>query len=144
MDELCRQGRKPSKPYRTPESRHPMRPGVSFPHRTLTQAEVDDDRPQFGPPFGELVYPRARRRRQLAAADDSVLLELSESLSQHVRADARKACPQIGEALWPEHHLSNDEQRPPFTDQVEGSRCTTCVVIASLRRHEYDLTPSKS
>ena len=64
---------------------------------------------ELGAPLGQLVDARARRRGQLAPPDQSGPLEVAQPLGEHVRADVRQPFTQVGEPLWPQQELADDQ-----------------------------------
>ena len=98
--------------------------------------ERQHDGLELAPALGELVDPRARGRRERAPTHDARLLELAQALGEDVGADVGEAGAQVGEALGAEQQLADDEQGPPLTGDVEGSRDPAAVAVGALgRRH---------
>src|SRR6476620_6936466 len=88
------------------------------------------DRPQHPAVRGELVDGRRRRRRKLPLLDQAVELELLESAGQDVGPDAGQRVDEVGVALGSVEELTDDEQGPPLTDEVEGVGDRAVLVVA--------------
>src|SRR5688572_9284349 len=97
---------------------------------------------ELAAPVGQLIDLRCRRRGKRAAPDDAVRLELAEALREHVRACARKARADVGEALRPVAQLAEDQDGPAFAYQLERvGEPAEVVVCALLRRHPAYIIP---
>ena len=109
--------------------------GVARRERRLAApaAELEDDRLEREAAVGELVDARARRRRELATAEEPGLLELAQALGEHVGAQVRQARAQVGEALRAEQQLAHDQQRPALADDIEGARDAAAVAVGPFR-----------
>ena len=63
------------------------------------------------------------------------LLELVQAMREDVLADAGQTGPQVGEPLRAEQQLTHDQQRPPLTDEVEGTRHPARIVVVPPDGH---------
>lgn len=68
-------------------------------------------------------------------ADDSGGCQLVEPVGQHVRADPGQVVLQVAVSLGAQDELTNDEQSPPFTHQVQGMSHPAGVLIAPVGGH---------
>jgi hypothetical protein len=84
---------------------------------------------------GELVDLSGSGRRQSAARDDPVALELAEPEAQNIGGNAREALAEIREPFGPERELADDEERPALPDQIERAGDPAVLVVGSLRQH---------
>ena len=64
-----------------------------------------------------------------------MLGELPQTVGEHVRARARQGAAQVGEPPRAEPQLADDEQRPPFTDDVKRARQRARVGVAAAGGH---------
>jgi len=86
------------------------------------EAELYECRLDLPTVLGQLVNLRRGRGREDAARHDAGRLEFLQAGGQDVRADARQALEQVGEAARPEQQLADHEQRPALADEVERPR----------------------
>ena len=119
--------------------------GVARRERRLAApaAELEHERLEREAAVGQLVDARARRRRELAAAQEPGLLELAQALGEHVGAQVRQAGPQVREALRAEQQLADDQQRPALADDVEGARDAAAVAVGPFGGHDGESTESR-
>lgn len=90
---------------------------------------------QGAAPFGQLVEADAGRRTQVPPLDDAVLGQLPEPLAEHVRAHAAQAAEQVVEALGAEQEVADHQHRPPLAEDIESTRHTTRIPIATHAAH---------
>ena len=71
----------------------------------------------------------------VAALDQPFALHPLESLRQQVRGYARETPQQLGVALRAEQQVADDEQRPPFAEDVERAG-EAAVLVVGASGHE--------
>ena len=77
---------------------------------------------------------RARRGRgQLTLLDQPCVLEVAQPVGEEIAGDAGQPGTEVGEPLLPEGQLTQDQQGPAVTDDVERAGGGTVLVVASAR-----------
>jgi hypothetical protein len=70
-------------------------------------------------------------RRQDAPTEEAVLLQALETLRTQIRANVWEPVHGVGKAARAGHQLTDDEQRPAFSDDIQGVGEPTVLVVPS-------------